>query len=72
MEQNRIKRTFIKLLNSGSLTATCVDTTCCKSVATKRNLLLTMETEEIFVFLWSRGDLDDGDGEAVGGRGEDS
>ncbi len=27
-----------------------------------------METEQVFVFLWSRGDLNDGDGEAVGGR----
>lgn len=31
-----------------------------------------METEQVFVFLWSCGDLDDGDGEAVGGCGEDS
>lgn len=31
-----------------------------------------METEQVFVFLRRRGDLDDGDGEAVGGGGEDS
>lgn len=41
-------------------------TTCC----TKEHL--TMETEQVFILLWSRGDLDDGDGEAVGGRGKDS
>ena len=29
-----------------------------------------METEQVLVLLWSRGDLDDGDGEAVRGRGE--
>lgn len=33
---------------------------------------LTMETEQVFILLWSRGDLDDRDGEAVGGRREDS
>lgn len=36
-----------------------------------RNKSLTMETEQVLVLLRSRGDLDDGDGEAVGGRGED-
>lgn len=33
---------------------------------------LTMEAEQVFIVLWSCGDLDDGDGKAVGGRGEDS
>lgn len=32
---------------------------------------LTMETEQVFILLRRRGDLDDGDGEAVGGCGED-
>lgn len=32
----------------------------------------TVEAEQVFVVLRRRGDLDDGDGEAVGGRGEDS
>jgi len=32
---------------------------------------LTVETEQVLVLLWRHGDLDDGDGEAVGGRGED-
>lgn len=31
-----------------------------------------METQQVLVFLWRCGDLDDGDGEAVGGRSEDS
>lgn len=31
-----------------------------------------MEAEQVFIVLWSCGDLDDGDGKAVGGRGEDS
>lgn len=30
-----------------------------------------METKQVLVLLWSRGDLDDGDGETVGGRSED-
>lgn len=34
--------------------------------------ILTMEAEKIFVVLRRRGDLDDGDGKAVGGCGEDS
>lgn len=33
---------------------------------------LTVEAEQVFVVLWRRGDLDDGDGKAVGGCGEDS
>lgn len=33
---------------------------------------LTMEAEQVFVVLWRGGDLDDGDGKAVGGCGEDS
>lgn len=36
-----------------------------------KNKSLTMETEQVLVLLRSRGDLDDGNGEAVGGRGED-
>lgn len=36
------------------------------------NKHLTMETEQVLIFLWRRGDLDDGNGKAVGGRGEDS
>lgn len=31
-----------------------------------------MEAEQVFVVLRRGGDLDDGDGKAVGGRGEDS
>lgn len=31
-----------------------------------------MEAEQVFVVLWRSGDLDDGDGKAVGGCGEDS
>lgn len=31
-----------------------------------------METEQVFILLRSSGDLDDGDGEAVGGGGENS
>lgn len=30
-----------------------------------------MEAEQVLIVLWSCGDLDDGDGKAVGGRGED-
>lgn len=33
---------------------------------------LTMEAEQVFIVLWGCGDLDDGDGKAVGGCGEDS
>lgn len=31
-----------------------------------------MEAEQVFIVLWRCGDLDDGDGKAVGGCGEDS
>lgn len=67
------KLTFLAPLLVYVLTCSTAYTTCCTCVPTRaENKCLTMETEQVFVFLWSRGDLDDGDGEAVGGRGEDS
>lgn len=36
-----------------------------------KQMLLTMETEQVFIFLWRRSDLNDGDGEAVGGCSKD-
>jgi len=36
------------------------------------NKCLTMETEQVFIFLRGCGDLDDGNRKAVGGCGEDS